>query len=329
MRRVCGVLLKAAISLTLVWVFVRNVGWHEAMEAVSAVDVSLWLLAGALFLLSNLLGAVQWRVLLGAQGIRLPVARVVTLYFVGVFFNNFLVSNIGGDAVRVYDLKRLTGRGSPGFAATFLDRFAGLAVLILFAVVSYGLSPELWQTALWVPIAALGGLLLRVLCFGLSRRLSRVVLRLAEGVLPGRAAPVLNDVREGFLRYRRAYRALGLVGALACGVQLSRVAVYWVVGLALGQVVPFGTYVVFIPLIAIVAAVPISFGGIGVRENLGVLLLGGVGVAPAPALATMVLGYLAGIAASLPGGLAFVFRTTPEAVGGAEDTHQEGEGAAS
>ncbi len=98
------------------------------------------------------------------------------------------------------------------------------------------------------------------------------------------------------------------MGCVAVGVQVCRIAVYYSTSLALGQDVSFLHFLVFIPLIAIVAAVPISFGGIGVREQMGALLFGQVGVEPATALAMMFLGYLAGILASLFGGIVFVLR---------------------
>jgi len=64
--------------------------------------------------------------------------------------------------------------------------------------------------------------------------------------------------------------------------------------------------------------VPISFGGLGVRENMGALLFGRVGVEPAAALTLMFLGYLAGILASLIGGVAFVARRTTREPEGAK-----------
>jgi len=307
-KRVLFALAKAGISLGLVAFFLSRVAWEDLRDAVASVDVLVWGAAILLFLASNFLGAFQWRALLRLQDIHLPVRKVIGLYFVGVFFNNFLVSNIGGDAVRIYDLKRLTGRATPGFAATFLDRFIGLFILIIFSVVAYGVTPRLWGTALWLPTGALAGGLLGVLCFGFSRRLSGMALGVGKRVLPGRVVRILEDVRTGFMCYRHAYGMLVRVGGLALGVQLCRVGVYYATGHALGQDVAFRDCVVFIPLIAIVAAAPISFGGIGVRENMGVWLFGRVGVAAAPALTMMLLGYLAGILASLAGGIVFVLR---------------------
>ena len=310
MKRIAGVALKVAISGGLIALFFRQVEWSEIEAAALSADPVLLALSALLFATSNVLGAVQWRVLLLQQEIALPFRQVIMLYLVGVFFNNFMVGNIGGDAVRVYDLQRLTGRGAPGFAATFLDRFIGLFVLICFSVGAFAFLPDLWQWDLGAPIAALGLSLLGVLCFGFSRRLSGAMLRAGQRILPARVGVLIEGVRTGFMHYRRAYRMLGGVALIACAVQVCRVGVYYLVGLSMGLTVGYAHYVVFIPMIAIVAAVPISFGGIGVRENMGALLFGRVGVEPAAGLTLMFLGYLAGIVASLVGGIAFVLRRT-------------------
>ncbi len=320
MKRFLVLILKIVISVGLVGFFLQKIEWQEIQKAFSSAALEFWLVAVLLFLTSNLLGAFQWRELLRVQEIRLPTSKIVGLYFVGVFFNNFLVSNIGGDAVRVYDLKRLTGQGLAGFAATFLDRFVGLFTLICFSIIAYAFSPNLWDTVLWMPILFLALMLLGVLIFGFSRRMSNLVVRLSGRFLPERIAEFLVKIREGFLLYRSAHGIILRVALLASGVQLSRIAVYYSVGLALEQSVPFGYYVVFIPLIAIVASIPITFGGIGLRENMGVLLFGRVGMGDASALALMFLGYLAGILASLAGGILFVARkSSTESVNKAAD----------
>lgn len=308
MKQVFSTLVKAAISLGLVAFFLYQVHWQEILETAATARIGYLLLAILMFVSSNLLGAIQWQALLGLQEIVLPFRQVVSLYFIGVFFNNFMVGNVGGDAVRVYDLKRLTGKGTSGFAATFLDRFIGLFTLSCFSILAFAFSPHLWRSALILPILSLGAILCGILCFGFSGRLSEFVVQVCKRTLPEKVGGLVADIRACFQMYRRAYGVLGRVGILACGVQLCRVGVYFSVGLALDQSVSFVSYLTFIPLIAIVAAVPISFGGIGVRENMGALLFGQVGMEPAVALTMMFFGYLAGIVASLVGGVLFVVR---------------------
>ena len=300
--------IKCAVSIGLIALFFRQIEWREIEAAAIQANVGLLCAAIGVFFVSNVLGAFQWRLLLQQQNISLPLKQVVVLYFIGVFFNNFMIGNIGGDAMRIYDLRRITGRGISGFAATFLDRFIGLFALSCFSMFAYVFSSELWELALTGPIVVLGMGLLGVLCFGFSRRLSGILVQGLGKFMPIKIVEFMQNVRDSFLLYRRAYRILFGVALLSCGVQVLRVWVYYLVGLAMGQTVTFVNYLVFIPMIAITSAVPISFGGIGIREQMGKLLFGRVGMQPATALTMMFLGYLAGIAASLIGGMAFVLR---------------------
>ncbi len=308
MKRVVGTAIKVLVSVALIGFFLSQIDLADVERAARAARPTYLLLAIALFTFSNLLGAFQWEALLRVQDIDLSTRRIISLYFVGVFFNNFLVSNIGGDAVRVYGLRRTTGKGSQGLAATFLDRFVGLFVLILFSLIAFSVNPALWMSGIAIPMLALVGALISILAFGFSRRLSGFILTIAASIAPDSIVSLLERIRSGFLAYRHAYGTLARVLVLASGVQSSRIAVYFAVGRGMNLDVAFDHFLIFIPLIAIVTAVPISFGGIGVRENLGALLFARVGVLPAEALAMMFLGYLSGIVASLAGGVSFITR---------------------
>ena len=67
-------------------------------------------------------------------------------------------------------------------------------------------------------------------------------------------------------------------------------------------------FIGFQPLAAVIASLPISIGGLGVREGVLVELFGRVGIIESQAFALSLLGYAAGITASLFGGIAFIFR---------------------
>jgi uncharacterized protein (TIRG00374 family) len=305
-KQLVGTVLKLLVSVALIGLFLRQIEFADVEQAARTAQPIYLIGAVLLFTVSNLLGAIQWGYLLRVQDIHLPTRRIVSLYFVGVFFNNFLVSNIGGDAVRIYDLRRTTGKGSQSFAATFLDRFVGLFVLILFSLAAFAVNPGLWSPGITIPMLSLVAALAGILLFGFSRRLSALTLGFAERLAPDKVVSTLKGIREGFIAYRTEYGVIVRVLVIASGVQLTRIGVYYSVGQGMNLDIGFDHFLVFIPLIAIVAAIPISFGGIGVRENLGAILFGRVGVEPAAALAMMFMGYLAGIVASLAGGVSFV-----------------------
>ena len=88
-------------------------------------------LAILVFFVSNVLGALQWHFLLAASGVRLTFAQTFRFYFVGLFFNNFLPANIGGDAIKIYDVSRGGSYVYRVTAVTLIDRFIGIFGLCL------------------------------------------------------------------------------------------------------------------------------------------------------------------------------------------------------
>lgn len=271
-------------------------------------DLLLFVLAAGFFVLSNALGACQWFLLLRGQALQVSLWRAVVLYWVGVFFNNVLLGNIGGDAMRIYDMRRLTGETSRAAAATFMDRFIGLFSTCCLALGACLLVVDLRRPELVSVLLPVWLGLIALLAMGLSRRLGALVEKVVGRLLPARLSGIVEELRRNIGIYRDKAPLLGSVWLVSLGVQFCRILVYWTAGLAVGLHVGLQYFIGFQPVAAIVAALPISIGGLGVRESVLVELFGGVGVDESLAFATSILGYAAGIAASLLGGVAFVLR---------------------
>jgi hypothetical protein len=271
-------------------------------------NVGLFILAASFFVLSNALGAIQWFLLLRGQALAVSLRQAVVLYWVGVFFNNVLLGNIGGDAIRIYDMRRLTGETSRAAAATFMDRFIGLFSTCCLALGACVLVAEVRRPGLLSILVPVWLALVALLAMGLSQRLGAIVQRVLQRMLPSRVSQILEELRRSIVVYRHKAPLLILVWCVSMSVQFSRILVYWTAGAAVGLEVGLRYFIGFQPVAAIVAAVPISVGGLGVREGVLVELFGGIGVDESLAFATSILGYAAGILASLLGGVAFVVR---------------------
>ena len=309
MKRVLGTILKLSVSAALLYyLLVRSE--LETFAGVVASASGVYLTAAVLFFaLSNALGALQWHLLLKAQQLPIRVRQSLIFYWIGVFFNNVLLGNIGGDALRIYDIRRLTGEGTGGAAATFMDRFIGLFSTCSLAIIAYAMVAEVRAGGKLVMVLFPIWLALVVLlCMGLSRHVGWFLERLARRVLPERVTGLLGDLRLSIVVYRHRPGLLLGVWLVSLGVQLCRILVYWMAGLAVSIEASPVFYVAFQPVAAIIAALPISIGGLGVRENVLVELFGSVGVLESLAFAMSLLGYASGIIASLLGGVAFVLR---------------------
>lgn len=308
-RAVLLLAAKVVVSIGLfTWLF-RRIDWDHVWVTVEHARVE-WLLAAlGLMLLSNVTGGYQWGRLLRGAGIRLPLWKVIAYYHVGLFFNNFLPANVGGDFARVLDASREGGSRASAFSTVLLDRMIGTVTLAGLAVVSA--IPAIDRFHLGVAYAGLVAIF--VVAAGLlwavfHPRLLAVVERLLAGIGLGRLKPALDELAErlhGFRHQRRLFMELFIVSLL---VQLMRIGVHLATARALGLGVPAVYFFLFVPLLAVIVSLPISLNGIGVREAAGIQLFGLVGLPAGSAFSLQFATYLIAVAISLIGGVVFLVR---------------------
>jgi hypothetical protein len=236
--------------------------------------------------------------------------RMHALFWVGLFCNNFLLSNVGGDLVKVADLAMDTGKVVRPLAGTVLDRVLGLSALVFLAfvagIVLGGAAPA------GIPWWALIGLVLPPVGLAaalLSGRLGRLLVGVAERVLPPRMVGKIRGLLEELASYRARPWFVFQLCLLAIVVQALRVATHVAVaaamGLPLGRETVLGLYVV-VPILGVAVLLPLSFNGLGVREFAATRLMPEMGIGSASAFSFQVATYFVQVAVSLLGGVLFV-----------------------
>jgi uncharacterized protein (TIRG00374 family) len=273
-------------------------------------------LAVLVFLVSNVLGALQWHTLLVASGVRLNFLQSFRFYFVGLFFNNFLPANIGGDAMKIYDVSRVGGSVYQVTAVTLIDRFIGIFSLCLLAV-----AAVLALTALWsggtvvVYLIVFLGCMAPLAGFYFIKPLSKLLRRLVGMIRPlsvdKRAGWILDSLSE--FKNRR-WLVLRLV-LLSLVIQFLRVMTHILAAIALGVAIDwvvYGLFFVFVPLLSLAMIPPITINGLGVREGLGILLFSQAGIGSTDAFAVEFLTYLVSVSVSMLGFVFFVARRREE-----------------
>jgi len=227
-------------------------------------------------------------------------------YFVGMFFNLFLPTSVGGDVVRTWRLARCEGGALPkerrrtaAFLSVFGDRLNGLVALIAVAGVAALCCPA-------APPAWVGGTVA-----GLVGAAALVLASLPWLGRLGRLHPRLRVLSDAAAAYARNPRTLAAATALSLAVQAANAVVWGLMGAALDLPVPPAYYGVVAPLAALLALLPVSVNGVGLREAAAVLLLAPLGVGPAEAVTFSVLTFAAATAASLGGAGCLVFGRFP------------------
>lgn len=299
--------LKIVVSLALIGYLFTRVDLSEVGAVLASARPSYLLIALVLYIGAIVLNGVRWRILLRAQDIRVPLRALLEYTFIGVFFNNFLPANVGGDVMRGYGLARYTDRAAEAAVSVVVDRVVGLLAFMTSAVVAALVASQtmgqesLPQVALVAAVALAAVGLAFVLL--LSRRLRARLERLFGWRPLQRLAPLYARLSGAFDAYRHNAAALAVAFAIGLALVLVTNFVNWFVAQALGGGISLLHISLFNPLIAFVLLIPISIGGLGLNQSAYVFFFGLVGVEERLALAVSLVMQLIIYVSSLPGGL--------------------------
>jgi hypothetical protein len=264
-------------------------------------------MAFSLHLVGFTVSAYRWRLLLRAQGSDASIPFLIKSYIVGMFFNNFLPSTVGGDAIRAYDSWRAGQSKAGAVTVVFIDRFLGLLALVLFALAALLIPSRLTASlpflGLWVALGVVGMLMIVWIIFMPPRQVSA-----ALGNIKLPFMRKLQSIIDSFAAFRG--RKDVLLKALGWSVLLQANVVihYYLIAVALGLSVPFLSFFLIIPLAIFIMMVPISINGIGLRETAFVVFLGAFGVTQPEAVAFAWVGFGITFLQGVLGGVVYALR---------------------
>lgn len=248
----------------------------------------------------------RWRILLTVIHSRRGWGELTRLMLLGLFFNNFLPSSVGGDFARGMGLSRAGVPKAQAATSVLADRMVGTFALALTAVAA-GLLGHLLLPGRgpWIPsaiVASFGVVLLwgvfhpRVLDFFLDR-----VQLSGEGTLRHRVRRVL-EAAGVLARHGHALRSALF---LSLGLCAFSTIYHWSIGRALGLEVPFVVYGVLVPAVMLLSSLPFTLNGLGIREVSFVSFLAAQGVPRPEAVAFAVLAFAGTLTFALAGGILF------------------------
>lgn len=290
--------LRYAVSGLAVWLLARQVDGAALVEALAKVKVAGVVAAVVVYLVGQLMTAYRWRIISERVGFSESFSGICRYYFIGMFFNLFGPSTLGGDVVRSLYLGQTDGRRTVAFNTVVFDRLSGLAVLVLVAVTamlafgSYNLPPVLSVLTVVSGIGMLAG-------WWLIPPLARVFFEESNRI----RQLVENDLGP-FWHDRWLLWDMAWVSAVFHVVQVVAVIM---LGESLGLGLPWPYYFLFHPMVTIFSALPISLAGLGIREIGYVYFLADLSsVAREAALAFGILWLLVLLVASGVGGIVFL-----------------------
>jgi uncharacterized protein (TIRG00374 family) len=328
MKKILLTILQLAVTGGLLyWVF-HDRAVRAAMGLAMRDADYRWIAAAILaYIIVEFAAVVRWKILLKVQGIDLSNARIVGLFFIGMFYNQFLPGGTGGDIVKTYLLWKETPGKKPGaLLAVMFDRMIGLIALIIITGVLIFLRYG-WLTSkaatypyVWLVLVVFGS---SVLFVGTTFIISGFnLMHKLPHRFPGRDK--LIEISAAYHLYARHWRATsGAFGAsLVC--HLGTFATFLCVAYAFqANVAPIDFFAIM-PIERTISSLPISFAGVGTREFILQIMLSNLCAVPPGAPADYwfaaarligLTGFAVILVCSLPGGIVYFFYRPSGATG--------------
>jgi hypothetical protein len=305
-RKYAAIALKICATVVLFWFVLARIDFSEMAAYLSATRISAGLLAGtAVVLLQSVLASVRLKICARLLGHEVPATTTWVSCQLGGLFSHTPVSFVGGDAMRVWHLTRSGFGLSDSAKAVVIDRALGLLGMLVLVLAT---APGLF---LAIDDPRMRNGYLALLALGVAAALAFVALGRMQA--PRSSSRMLQRASEfvTLARYLSAQPArCAQAIAIAVVMNATNGLAVWLISAAYGAGIGFQAAMVASPAVFLVAMLPISVAGWGLREGALVVGFGLFGVSSADALAVSVTFGIGVLLAYSPAAVLFVRERT-------------------
>lgn len=315
--------LRFFVSAGLIYYLIRLIDWKEALNVMKGGS---FLYMGAAFIAIQITvssSVVKWYMLLHplhqkTTGKSVSIHQLGRLYYVGLFFNNFLPGSVGGDVVRVVQLGNKTGVAR-ATASVALERLtSGLALVLIVLVSALFMKDARPYLVTLLLLAVLALVIYMLLKYLLRNHREQGLSNSRIGKLFEKGRTALLSFLKTVSNYRHeSWKWWALIGLLSLAFQVGMAWINDLLFLSFGIDVPWLDLLVIITLISVITMIPVSLNGIGVREAGYVFFFQRLGVPDEISLSVSLLFFFLVSFSSLIGGIFWFIerRGTNEALG--------------
>lgn len=307
-----ALLLKTLVSLGILAFLLTRIDVTQFLRVLSTARLGYAGVALLGYFVGQVISSVRWMLLARPLGLKNPFRDFASFYFIGMFFNLFAPSTVGGDFGRVFYLARegVQGLGHSGAGPTagalisvIMDRAVGMAALVWMGAAAVLFFPDYAIPAViqWITYGLALGLIL-----------GWVLLPLAQRLLERRVHPIGRNLRLAIATYQANRSVLAQTIALSLIVHVIQASIQLFLARALAVEIPYSYCFILYPLVGVFSSLPITLNGFGLREVGFLFLLQLIGVGSERAIAFGLLWFVIAATDSLLGGVIFVLRKGPK-----------------
>lgn len=281
-RKILRITLRALVGVCVIGFLLSRIDLSRARAILAAASWIAILAAVGWQAIAKVVWAARWREILRASGVTRSLPDLLALVMIGLFFNNFLPTAVGGDVVRGYYTSRREGEQVAGWSAVVVERVLGLGTLAVVAGSAAAVALTSGSTTIARgALAAVAAVCACVTAASFAVFTWRGWRRwsLARS-LAGRFPRIWSGVESAVDLFHRPGVRWPRILALSLALQVIAVLFHVAAARAVGIAVPAGLFFLIVPASVVVAMIPVSLNGLGLREATltGLLVDSGVSV---------------------------------------------------
>jgi uncharacterized protein (TIRG00374 family) len=306
-KKIASIIVRISVSIILLIFLFKLVDKKNLIEIIKNADKPLLLIAFFIFFFNSVLCLFRWDMLLKASRIHLPFKRVIISSAGGMFFSLFLPSTIGGDLVRSIDLAAHTKRTHEVVATVLLDRLSGYIGLVAVALLAvlFGWRFIHDNTGVLISVAVIAAVLAAVLLILFNRSLYSRINKLLQTPSAGKIREFIKDLHQEMHIFRHHTDIVVNNLLLSLVIQSISPLTFYIIALSIGIKINMFYFFIFIPIISAITLLPISIGGLGLRDTMTILFFAKAGVSKDMAFAMSLVSFFFILILGMIGGIIY------------------------
>jgi len=316
LKNIAIYLLKISITAGLLIFLFKKTDINKMISIVKDLDLFYFSIALVTFVFTYYLGILRWQVLLKAADVVVPFSRITISYLMGLAINLFSPSTVGGDLARGIDLSIYASKSKPKILATvILDRIFGYIAIVLIASFSLIFGYKfINDKAVLISFGILVFVLLIILSILFSKNILNILLRVFGKVEIIKNSLIRFHEAVSLFRLKSRLNAVIYVLFLSLVIQFGAVFLIYFLAQALKIDIAMIYFFVFVPIINAISMIPITIGGLGLRDSSAVYFFTRVGLSASAAFTLSLMTFLFFVISGIIGGIVYVFTLRPRRI---------------
>jgi uncharacterized membrane protein YbhN (UPF0104 family) len=254
-------IFRIAVSLLIISILLLTLPLQDLWGTIQKISIFSWLIVLIGFVAGHLMGTFKWRLLINMGKRKLPFWVALRCYFAGLFANLFLPSLAGGDIVKTGLAIRYNKEKGVTIFGSLLDRLIDTVSVVFVVFCAALLSPKFFQAQDQRIVYSVLALIFMVFLTGLMLLVIPTPQMKNEKI-----RNLINRIKEivGHVFKNPAKPMIAFV--ISIGIQSGFILLTVYLANILQINMPLAVWFLIWPLAKLSALLPISMGGIGVRE---------------------------------------------------------------